>query len=93
MKPIIGILIRSGVNEKDTPLEYIFDSTRRAIIKIGGEPLLLCPPQDIDYYKTKSSEFPELTESEKESINYWLNMLDGLFIPGGDKITKYDYYV
>ena len=93
MGPIIGILTRSGVNEKGTPIEYCMESTRRAIIKAGGVPIMLTPPQDIDYFTTKNSEFPDLTGMEKEMILYQIEKLDGLFIPGGDKITKYDYYV
>ena len=93
MGPIIGILTRSGVNEKGTPVEYCMESTRRAIIKAGGVPIMLTPPQDIDYFTTKNSEFPDLTGMEKEMILYQIEKLDGLFIPGGDKITKYDYYV
>lgn len=93
MGPIIGILTRSGVNENRTPIEYCMESTRRAIIKAGGVPIMLTPPQDIDYFTTKSSEAPDLTGMEQEMILYQIEKLDGLFIPGGDKITKYDYYV
>ena len=93
MGPIIGILTRSGVNENGTPIEYCMESTRRAIVKAGGVPIMLTPPQDIDYFTTKSSEAPDLTGMEQEMILYQIEKLDGLFIPGGDKITKYDYYV
>ena len=93
MGPIIGILTRSGVNENGTPIEYCMESTRRAIVKTGGVPFLLTPPQDIDYFFTKHADFPDLTGREKEIILYQIEQLDGLFIPGGDKITKYDYYV
>ena len=48
MGPIIGILTRSGVNENGTPVEYCMESTRRAIIKAGGVPIMLTPPQDIN---------------------------------------------
>ena len=93
MGPIIGILTRSGVNEKGTPVEYCMESTRMAIIKAGGVPIMLTPPQDMDYFTTKSSEMPDLTGMEQEMVLYQIDKLDGLFIPGGDKITKYDYYV
>ena len=93
MGPIIGILTRSGINEKGTSVEYCMESTRRAIIKAGGVPIMLTPPQDIDYFFTKYVNFPDLTGKEQEMILYQIEKLDGLFIPGGDKITKYDYYV
>ena len=76
MGPIIGILTRSGVNEKGTPVEYCMESTRRAIIKAGGVPIMLTPPQDIDYFTTKNSEFPDLTGMEKEMILYQIEKLD-----------------
>ncbi len=41
MKPVIGILTRYGVNQKGRCLNYVFDSTRTAILKMGGNPLLL----------------------------------------------------
>ena len=58
------------------------ESTRRAIIKAGGVPIMLTPPQDIDYFTTKSSEAPDLTWMEQEMILYQIEKLDGLFIPG-----------
>ena len=70
MGPIIGILTRSGLDENNRPIEYCMESTRRAIIKAGGVPLLLTPPQDIDYFTTKSREMPDLTPIEQEMILY-----------------------
>ena len=93
MGPIIGILTRSDVSTKGAPIQCCMESTRRAIVKTGGVPFLLTPPQDIDYFFTKHADFPDLTGREKEIILYQIEQLDGLFIPGGDKITKYDYYV
>mgnify|MGYP005781628795 CR=1 FL=1 len=93
MGPIIGILTRSGVNENGTPIEYCMESTRRSIVKAGGVPIMLTAPQDIDYFTTKSSEMPDLTIMEQEMVLYQIEKLGGLFIPGGNKITKYDYFV
>ena len=88
-KPIIGIMMRCfKIDEK--PIQYIFESVRKCIIKCGGEPLLICPPKTIDYYNTNWNEFPEFSNEELESINYWLDMCDGLFLPGGNKFTKFD---
>lgn len=91
-KPIIGIMMRCfKIDEK--PIQYIFESVRKCIIKCGGEPLLICPPKIIDYYNTNWNEFPEFSNEELESINYWLDMCDGLFLPGGNKFTKFDLVV
>ena len=93
MRPLIGILLRYDENENGTSLEYIFDSLRRAVIKMGGEPLLLSPVQDIDYYHTKKDEYKDLTTEEKIRLYYFLDMCDGLVIPGGNKISPYDFFV
>ena len=64
MGPIIGILTRSGVNENGTPIEYCMESTRRAIIKAGGVPIMLTPPQDIGIVKgyiLSNTPFPYFT--------------------------------
>ena len=93
MKPIIGILTRYDVNQKGRCLNYVFDSTRTAILKMGGNPLLLCPMQNIEYYDTKYKNYIPPTALEKQLALYWLDMCDGLFIPGGSKISPYDFFI
>ncbi len=93
MGPIIGVLIRYGQNERGTSLEYIFDNLRCAIIAMGGEPLLLCPVQQINYFTTKRKDYPPVTRQEQERASYWLDQCDGLLIPGGDKISPYDFFI
>lgn len=92
-KPIIGIMMRSDELDDNRSVQYVYDGVRQAIIRSGGEPLLLCPPKDIDYFKTKWHDFSEISDSDSESINYWLNMCDALFLPGGIKYSKYDLFV
>ncbi len=93
MKPLIGIMMRCDQNENETSMQYVFESVRTSIIKAGGEPFLLTPVQKIDYFKTKHIDYPMLTEEEKGTIEFWLDCIHGLFIPGGDKFTEYDRYV
>lgn len=93
MKPIIGILTRYDVNQKGRCLNYVFDSTRTAILKMGGNPLLLCPMQNIEYYDTKYKNYIPPTALEKQLALYWLDMCDGLFVPGGSKISTYDFFI
>lgn len=92
-KPIIGIMMRCSIDSDHKPYQYIYDRVRRSIVQSGGEPLLLCPVGDVDYYPTGWKELPEFSEEEKDSIDFWLSMCDGLFLPGGLKFTKYDKYV
>lgn len=91
-KPIIGIMMRcASFNERN--VQYVFESVRKSIIKCNGEPLLICPTKLVDYYNTKWEDFPDFSNEEVESIKYWINMCDGLFLPGGDKFTKFDLLV
>ncbi len=94
MKPLIGIMPRCYVYDIDyKDIQYTFEFVRNTIIEAGGEPFFLTPPQDVSYYSTRSNEIPELTEEEKRSINFWLDSVNGIFMPGGDKFTSYDLYV
>ena len=93
MRPLIGVPLRSDENDKGKSLEYIFDFVRHGIMKAGGDVLPICPPQDIEYYKCKYSDLPELTFEDKERVEFYLNMIDGLFLPGGSKFSYYDRYL
>ncbi len=92
-KPIIGIMMRTDISKDNRSIQYIYDTARSAIIECGGEPLLLCPPKNLDYSKTKFDEYPDFTNEEIKNINFWLDMCDGLFLPGGNKYSKYDCLV
>lgn len=93
MRPVIGIVARSEENENGTSMFYVFESIRQSIIHLGGEPLLLLPPQDIDYYKTRIKDYPEFTVEDEKRMSKWLNMCDGIVLPGGYKMTNFDRYV
>lgn len=93
MRPLIGIMMRCSENKKGVCLQYAYEFVRTTIIKAGGEPFFLTPVQNIDYYKTKFKDSPSLTEEEKQTIDFWLDCINGLFIPGGSKFTEYDRYI
>lgn len=92
-KPIIGIPLRSEVDENGRCYQYMFEAIRRSIQKAGGLVFPIAPVQDIDYYTTPNAKWPQLTEEEKETIDVYLNMIDGLFIQGGTKFCQYDRYL
>jgi len=66
MKPLIGIMMRCEENEEGVSMQYVFESVRTTMIKAKGEPFLITPPQNIDYYKTKYKDYKALTEEEKK---------------------------
>jgi len=90
-KPLIGIVGRVEFPGSTGKL-VVNESVRRVVIKHGGNPMCLLLPQDINYTEVKSSEQPELTEEEKEMIRQEVDICDGIFFPGGNKINKADKY-
>lgn len=93
MKPVIGVPLRYTHMNDGRPILYLGEKVRRGLQKAGGEFFSITPPQDVDYINTKGNEFPELTKEEKELIHRNLEYCDGLFFPGGVKITPYDRYL
>lgn len=92
--PVIGIPIRYDYSkERNRSIIYIYETLRRVIQKAGGDIYIIIPIQDVDYMKTKNSDFPPLTNEEKIKINKILDYCDGLFLPGGSKFTPFDRYI
>ena len=90
---IIGIV---GRNHQDFDLNHRLIGTsedlRRAIIKTGGVPIIILPPQDTEYYDAVPSKLPKLTSKDKEILDTQLSLCDGIVIPGGIKRFEYDVY-
>jgi len=93
MKTIIGIPLRYEHLDDGRCILYLGEKIRRCIQKAGGYVLPIAPVQDVDYMDTRGNEFPELTVEEKNTIEYSLSLIDGMFFPGGRKITPYDRYL
>lgn len=92
MKPIIGIISRvmypGGTHKLVINEEY-----RMAIVKYGGIPISILPVQSVDLGDTKYLEQDELTSLEKEMLLAELKLCDGILMPGGFKINKFDRFV
>ena len=93
MKPIIGIPLRYEDDKKGVSISYVYESMRRSVQKLGGDVMPISPVVDTDSYKTRFSEFPELTEENIKSLNRFLDMCDGLILPGGIKLIPTDLYI
>ena len=91
--PIIGIPLRYNHLPDGRCILYLGEKVRRTIQKAGGFILPIVQVQDVDYMDTHYNEFGELTDSEKEVIEEYLDMCDGVIFPGGNKITPYDQYL
>ena len=91
--PIIGIPLRYNHLPDGRCILYLGEKVRRTIQKAGGFIIPIVQIQDVDYCDTKYNEFKELTDEEKNTINQYLEMVDGVLFPGGHKITPFDKYL
>ena len=91
--PIIGIPLRYNHLPDGRCILYLGEKTRRTIQKAGGFIIPIVQVQDVDYCDTKYNEFRELSEEEKNNIEKYLDMVDGVLFPGGHKITPFDRYL
>ena len=89
----IGIPMKYNHLSDGRCILYLGEKVRRTIQKAGGFVVPIVPVQDVDYCDTKFDQFDDLTEKEKEKIEEYLNMVDGVLFPGGHKITPFDVYL
>ncbi len=93
MKPIIGIIGKSIKDSDGYSVLGCYNNLRKGIIESGGVPILLLPPQDMDYEKIRPIDTPKLTQIEKDDLKAQLCLCDGLVLSGGDKLFEYDDYI
>ena len=90
MKPVIGIVSRPFKDEKGKTVNGQFDSFRRAIIKNGGIPLGILPPQDVDYIDIINKDIGYVNDEELEILKEQINKCDGIIFQGGNRWYHYD---
>ena len=91
-KPIIGIVARPDNDGKCSVL-YTTENYRLAIIKSGGIPITILPPQLVEYSLYNPKELVLLSQEEKEMLITQVNMCDGILMPGGKKRYEYDRFI
>lgn len=89
----IGIPLRYSHLEDGRCILYLGETVRRIIQKAGGIIIPIVQVQDVDYADTKYNEFSLLTGKEKDVIEKYLDMVDGVLLPGGYKMTPFDEYL
>ncbi|HHW68814.1 MAG TPA: C26 family cysteine hydrolase domain-containing family [Tenericutes bacterium] len=92
-KPIIGIVGRPDLTTDDDNVLIVEEHYRKAIVKKGGIPFLILPPQDLIYYTTKPNEANRLTDEEKNDLERIIDMCDGIVMQGGYKWYEYDEFI
>lgn len=88
-KPIIGIVGRS-FKEKNQSIIELNEEYRLAIVKNGGIPLIVVPPDQTDYAKTISDQAARFTEKDKSDLYQVLDKCDGILMPGGTRWYQFD---
>ena len=93
MKPIIGIIGNEDYSYLNRNSIGVFENYRKAIIKYGGIPILILPPQEINYHEISLRDCPNLTVKEKDILTTQLKLCSGILIPGGCKIFEYHKFI
>lgn len=92
-KKIIGILGRPTTDFEDDKQIAVLDDYRRAVIKKGCIPFIICPLADINYVNQKQKNIPDITENEKSTYREMVDMCDGILITGGYSWYNYDEFI
>lgn len=94
-RPIIGIVGRSRFSDTGFCLMATPESERMAIIECGGTPILILPPQLVNYqlcmnHHPTPGELDRLIDDELEILYQQIDLCDGILLPGGDMMFEYD---
>ncbi len=90
---VLGIPLRYDHLSDGRCILYLGETVRRNFQKAGAFILPIVQGGDYDYADSKYEESVELTDQEKEVIEKYLDMVDGVVFPGGYKITIFDEYL
>lgn len=93
MKPIIGIIGRNDLSYLNKTTICVFENYRKAVINFGGNPILILPTQQINYYEENPKNVNRLTNEEKQMIINQLKLCNGIIMPGGIKRFEYDEFI
>jgi len=91
-RPIVGIVARPDKIDNINLLS-VCESYRRAVIQSGGIPILILPPQDVDYINYEPKGLAFMKDDEKQIIIKQIELCDGILMPGGFKRYEYDRFI
>lgn len=92
---MIGIIGRNRLSDTGFCLIATPESERMAIIENKGVPILILPPQLVEYQRCMNehptpAELERLTEEELKILYQQLDLCDGILLPGGDMMFEFD---
>lgn len=89
MKPIIGIIGRYIKSNNKNTIQ-VDEDYRLAIVKAGGIPFIILPPNDSNYDDSTKTVVSKLTKKEKEEIKKIVRLCDGILMIGGTRWYEFD---
>lgn len=89
MKPIIGIVGRC-IKSNNKNIIQVDEEYRLAIVKSGGIPIIILPPNDSKYDDSNKTVVSKLTKNEKEEITKILSICNGFLMIGGTRWYEFD---
>lgn len=91
-RPIIGIIARP-YNKDGINLLAVVEDYRKAVILSGGNPIVVLPPQIVEYDTLSAKDIAPLTDLEKNLIINQIKLCDGILMPGGTRRYEYDRFI
>ena len=91
--PTIGIVLRYSELKDGRNILYLGERIRRTFQNAGALIIPIVPVQDVNYYSTSYNDFSELNELEKNELEKYLDLVDGVVFPGGFKSAPYEKYL
>ena len=89
----IGVVLKYSELKDGRNILYLGEKVRKTFQKAGAFIIPIVPTQEADYYSTRYDEFDELTEKDKDTIEKYLDIVDGVLFPGGFKTVPYEKYL
>ena len=90
---VVGIVGRAYFNKDKQKIIQVNEDIRKVFTKYDDIVCIeILPTNDIYYSLTKIGE-DEITNKDKEKLDYILNMCDGFIVPGGSYFYKFDEYI
>ncbi len=93
MKPKIGVLARPMISESGRKIYGTYQEIHEMIIKFGGIPVQLFPPNLDSYHSVKYENINELSADEKDILHQMVDECDGILLQGGMEFYPYDVEV
>lgn len=91
--PKIGIVSKYSELKDGRNILYLGEKVRQTFQDAGAFIIPIIPVQKVNYYSTKYEDFQELTDLEKEELEKYLDIVDGVIFPGGFKTAPYEKYL